>query len=136
MIATQKQIDYGFECNVFETDNPDVVFKLYNKLHYTKQQVQQIIDLNRDYAERGLAPQVYGSIIETQDGYYGYYVKRVKPSYKSNSDLADRLGIDEPNECELPHNWGYTKDGTAVLFDFGPATLWVLGLLDYDKAMV
>ena len=126
MIATQKLIGSGAECEVFETDNPDVVFKLYNS-RYTKQKVQQIINYNRDYAKRKLAPQVLSGIIK-QDGKYGYCAERVEPQYKSNPDLADKLGIDERDRCELLYNWGYTKDGTAVLLDFGPVTLYVLGI--------
>lgn len=139
MITTQKQISNGCECTVFETDNPDVVFKLYNRLHYTKQQVQQIIDLNQIYTKRNLAPQVLSDIIE-QDGEYGYYAERVKVMTNNEREacycLADKLAISEPNQCELYGNCGWTKDRELVLFDFGPATLWVLGLLDYDKAMV
>ena len=131
-------IGHGMECEVYETENPNVVFKLYfieqygEQREYTFEDVQRIVDTNAFFAEQGLAPEVLSGVIEI-DGRCGYYVERVTPDESVSQNeidmLVDALDIHQsPCILELLSNVGWTNDGRLVLFDFGRITLMLLGL--------
>jgi len=137
----QNPDDRGLECEVFNTPDDDIVFKLYKTRAdcnaFSREVVEQIVAFNKKYAENGLAPQVCSGVIQV-DNRYGYFVERVVPINKIPlieisknliAKLAEALGFDDV-PSELYSNWGITKDGRPVLFDFGPITLSYLGLYE------
>lgn len=133
----------GCECKVYDTTNNAIVFKLYNEYeNYTYNKVARIVELNRKFAGRGLAPQVYGDVVKL-DGQFGYFTERIIPAPQTNlskskridyeNDLLDGLELGKDNSYELSHNWGLTKDKKPVLFDFGLLTLWLLGIIESNE---
>lgn len=134
--------DNGLECGVFDTDDPTIVFKLYKASFGSYEEVERIIELNREYTECSLAPQVYSNVIKI-DYRYGYYAERILPQHLFPDSsiphedlfnkLAKQLGIDDYRICELYQNWGLTKDKRPVLFDFGLVSLRTLGLIPYEN---
>ena len=135
------RIGRGAECDVYDTVDKNKVFKLYI---YSYAKVIDIIRLNIKYADLGLAPKVYSSIIEMNDR-YGYIAEYVTQAKKVGELLSDELreqedilmyelGIKESHRGELNFNWGLTKDNRPVLFDFGLYTMELLGLLDEKES--
>ncbi len=145
---TDTIIGAGCACDVYKTQDPDIVFKLYYNTDLDYGDVQQIWEQHRLFAEKGLAPQLYGEIIEYDAAgfsidikHYGFFVEYV---YSPNNlppkeylillaELKDKIKkycVEFNSEAgELNHNWGITKQGEPVLIDFCVTTSRLIGIL-------
>ena len=126
MRLCRTKLGKGVECSVYPTDDPNVVYKLYN-LATAREDAQFAYNEAVKAANLGLGPKVY------RRGFHGYFTQRVElieyKDIEENPVLAQRMGflVDELREYHLSWqdihcgNVGFIEN-ELVRIDFGPAS--------------